>query len=466
MSQSLSIDSARAFDLLRRIGFVRMGGTPQERQAAEILAAELTDAGLAPTLEPFAVSDAVDCTATLEVLAPYRASYTVTAFKNSGSTPIEGVEADFFYAEEATEADLADAAGKVVLVGAPLRPTVYHRLKKAGVAGFLTVSGSMRQPRAENDLPTCFLRENLRRMGAPIPGACMLVHDAFDMVQRGACRVRLVSRNTPVSHDSHNLVATVPGTQPGEEFLVLGAHYDSVEFSTGVYDNGAGSVILMELARWFAAHPPRRTLRFVWFGSEERGLLGSRAYVKAHEEELKHCRMMLNVDVGAPVLGADYARLIAEDGARAFTDAFMKLRGYGVQVDASTYSSDSMPFADADIPAINFWRAGVGGAAFIHCRDDVLDYLSAPALEKTGRYMLDYADTLANGVVFPFARTVPQDLHEKIDEYFFKKEVEEAEKEFASEGADKAAEGANNAATGADGEKQPAATQPDGAPTP
>ena len=72
----------------------------------------------------------------------------------------------------------------------------------------------------------------------------------------------------------------------------FGGHYDSVYFSSGVHDNLSGSVIVLELLRYFAAHPPRRTLRFCWFGSEEQGLLGSKAYVKAHADELKDCVAM------------------------------------------------------------------------------------------------------------------------------------------------------------------------------
>ena len=66
--------------------------------------------------------------------------------------------------------------------------------------------------------------------------------------------------------------------------MSFGAHYDSVDFSKGVYDNGAGSVINMEILRYFKENPPKRTLKFMWYGSEEIGLEGSWAYVKAHKE--------------------------------------------------------------------------------------------------------------------------------------------------------------------------------------
>ncbi|MFR1479412.1 MAG: M28 family peptidase [Hydrogeniiclostridium mannosilyticum] len=59
-----------------------------------------------------------------------------------------------------------------------------------------------------------------------------------------------------------------------------------MEFSTGVYDNGAGSVINMEILRWFRSiRPPYSEVH--GYGSEEQGLEGSWAYVRAHAEELK-----------------------------------------------------------------------------------------------------------------------------------------------------------------------------------
>lgn len=428
MSAAFSYDCERAFDLLGRIGFVRMAGTPAEEKAADLLCAELADAGLTAEREAFAITDAAANTATLEVLEPYQASYTVTAYKNSGCTPEGGLTADFLYAEDATEADLVDARGKVVLVNQYLRLPLYKKLLEAGVAGFITMDGSMRDTPEDSDLFTRSLRANLRALGEALPGVNLRIADAFDLVRRKASKVRLVVHSQMVNATSHNVVATVPGTQPGKEFVVLGAHYDSVEFSTGVYDNGAGSVILMELARWFAAHPPRRTMRFVWFGAEEIGLEGSRAYVRDHEKELADCRMMFNVDVAAPVLGMEYLCMTAEEGFRAFTEGLMKLRGYRVQVTRGISSTDSVPFADKGIPCASFWRGAAPGGAFMHNRHDVLDYLSADALQKTTLYMMDFADTLANAVVFPFARSVPQDLHEQIDNYFFRKEVEEAEK--------------------------------------
>ncbi len=424
MSNNYTFDAQRAFDFLNSIGFVRMAGTPEEQKAAEMIRDDMLAAGIDAHIEEFAVQDVDVNTATLEVLEPYAASYTVTAYKGSGCA--DGLEADFVYVENATEADLVDVKGKIVLVNGFLRLPLYKKIVEAGAAAFITMSGDMLDKPEDSDLFTRTLRAPLRTQGV-IPGANLRVCDAFDMVLRGASRVRLTVNSQLADRTSRNVVAVIPGTASDEE-ICFTAHFDSVEFSTGVYDNGAGSVILMELARWFSANPARRTLKFIWTGSEEIGLEGSKAYVRDHADELDKCRFMINVDVGGSVLGYEVCTCTADETVNAFTGSFMKMNGFNVRVDRDIYSSDNMPFADLDVPAVSFFRAGAPGAGHIHDRNDVIGLLSAAGLASTIRPVIAYADAMANAVVFPFERKVPADMHEKIDNYFYKKEQEEAAK--------------------------------------
>ena len=79
---------------------------------------------------------------------------------------------------------------------------------------------------------------------------------------------------------SHNVVATIPGTTKKHEIVCFTAHYDSVPFSTGAYDNGTGSATILEALAYFSKVRPTRTLKFIWCGSEEMGLLGQRPIQK------------------------------------------------------------------------------------------------------------------------------------------------------------------------------------------
>lgn len=110
---------------------------------------------------------------------------------------------------------------------------------------------------------------------------------------------RLLKANVPVSVEvdvetkftgesehAFNTVAEIPGTDPKlkEEIVMVGGHLDSWIAGTGATDNGAGSVIALEVMRILKALDvkPRRTIRIALWSGEEQGLLGSRAYVRQH----------------------------------------------------------------------------------------------------------------------------------------------------------------------------------------
>jgi Zn-dependent M28 family amino/carboxypeptidase len=110
---------------------------------------------------------------------------------------------------------------------------------------------------------------------------------------------RLIKANVPVTLElnvetkvtgdqehAFDTVAEIPGTDPKlkDEVVMVGGHLDSWIAGTGATDNGAGSVIAMEVVRILTALDvkPRRTIRIALWTGEEEGLLGSRAYVRQH----------------------------------------------------------------------------------------------------------------------------------------------------------------------------------------
>lgn len=430
----MEISGKREFELLKKIGFTRVAGSPEERKAAEILRAECEAIGVQAEIEAFQIEDADIETAAFEILEPFHQEYQVTGFKCAQNTPEGGLTADFLYVENGLDVNLIDAAGKIVLVNGYLRVPVFRKLLKAGAAAIVTMEGELRDKPEETDLSTRALRKTLRAFGN-VPMVNLRVADAMDMVRKGACKAKLTLKNTVVERISHNVVCTLPGTEKPEEIISFGAHYDSVPFSTGVYDNGAGSVINMELLRYFKENLPCRTLKFMWYGSEEIGLEGSKAYVRDHKDELSRHVLMINVDVGGPILGVEELGVTGEESLVSFADYLMKIGGYPVQVKQTIYSSDSIPFADNGIPAVNFDRAGAHGAAYIHNRYDTLDFLSAEMLEKTTAHVLEFSKTMANARVFPVEKKMPQNMVEEIDKYLYKKELQETEEEKAQKNA-------------------------------
>src|SRR5580700_528956 len=81
-------------------------------------------------------------------------------------------------------------------------------------------------------------------------------------------------------------VAEIPGTDPQlkDEVVMVGGHLDSWIAGTGATDNGAGSIVALEVMRILNSLKvkPKRTIRIALWSGEEEGLFGSRGYVSQH----------------------------------------------------------------------------------------------------------------------------------------------------------------------------------------
>jgi len=123
---------------------------------------------------------------------------------------------------------------------------------------------------------------------------------------------------------SANLVATTPEGKSGRE-VILSAHVDSAG-TPGAQDNASGVAVLLELARTLPKLDLPFRLRFVFFGAEELGLLGSRAYVRQHRADLRNCLFMFNMDsIGGKEIWIDMRDgvrnvVASADGVRALSD--------------------------------------------------------------------------------------------------------------------------------------------------
>ena len=81
-----------------------------------------------------------------------------------------------------------------------------------------------------------------------------------------------------------NILAIQNGTTKPDEWIVLSAHYDTTESTVyGAWDDGAGTAMLMELARSGATRSYNRTIVYAFFDEEEQGLLGSAAFVQDYQ---------------------------------------------------------------------------------------------------------------------------------------------------------------------------------------
>lgn len=123
----------------------------------------------------------------------------------------------------------------------------------------------------------------------PVP-AIVMSDEQFGRIQRLADQGKNPELELDArTHDypkteTWNTIAEIPGSDKKGEVVMLGAHLDSWHGGTGATDNGAGSVVAMEVVRVLKAIgvQPKRTIRIALWSGEEEGLLGSRAYVAQH----------------------------------------------------------------------------------------------------------------------------------------------------------------------------------------
>ena len=118
----------------------------------------------------------------------------------------------------------------------------------------------------------------------------------------GAGHAAVVSINIDAIVDPNRLDWNVIADSKGGDknhVVVVDAHLDAI-YGEGMLDNASGSVTILNIAQLMKNVNPTNKLRFIWFGGEELGLLGSQFYVDTlSSTELSHIGYDLDADVTA-----------------------------------------------------------------------------------------------------------------------------------------------------------------------
>ena len=396
--------------IIDETAYVRTGGSPEEKKAAEYIAAECAKMGLSAQLVPFTVDMATIKTATLEIdgnLIPCK------GYLCAGSNT---VEAPLYYLTDNSPQSLAGCKGAIVIMDGYMGYWRYQDLLEKGAVGFITYDGNANY--ADRDIDQRELRSYVSN-GKLLPGVNINAKDAIEIVRKGATTAKITLEQTQYTADSHNVIADLPGKR--EEYIVLTAHYDSTSLSQGSYDNMSGSIGLLHLAEAFVTKPHNYGLRFIWCGSEERGLLGSKAYCKDNEEALGKIVLNINLDMIGCIMGKFIACCTSEEQLVSYVKYMASELGFGCQAYQDVYSSDSTPFADKGIPAISFARIAPGNTATIHNSYDTPAVMSAAQMEKDMQFIEAFTERMACAVHCPVDRKMPENMKDKLDEYLARK---------------------------------------------
>ena len=392
--------------------FVHRSGTPEELQVAEYLKAWCEALGVPARIEGFPVAMAEIEEA--HVLADGK-EIPCRGFFCCGSGTVEG---ELYYMPALDPVSMAGAKDKIVLLDTQgIGFYGYQDLMKAGAKGILFQYGNMYYPNDdidERDLRAAVVGEERKVL-------CAMIHtaSAVELRRSGAKRVEIRISQCEYEGESHNVVAELPGKR--DEWIVLTAHYDTTALSHGSYDNMTGCVGILGVLDALKDRPHNYGLRLVFCGSEERGLLGSKAYTRDHEAELEKAALNINLDMIGTWLGKFISRVSAEEKLAGYLTYMGAELGFPVEAKIGVYSSDSTPFADHGVPALSFARLASGNAAPIHCRYDLPDVLSMAQMEQDIAFIAEFTRRMADSAVCPVSRDIPEKVKTELDEYLFRK---------------------------------------------
>jgi aminopeptidase YwaD len=110
---------------------------------------------------------------------------------------------------------------------------------------------------------------------------------------------------------AYNIIVEKHG-EDSNQWIIIGAHYDSVDESPGANDNGSGVVATLQIARIIRDLNPRVGVRVINFGAEELGYIGSSHYVNNTLKSTDSIQLMINLDQLGGTLGKDNSKIVCE----------------------------------------------------------------------------------------------------------------------------------------------------------
>ena len=395
----------------------RLAATEAEARARDWAVKRLTAMGFANVhVEPFTMPVWTRGAESAEIVAPFPQKLAVAALGYSGSTGPEGVTAQIAYfptVDALRAASDADVRGKIVFIdhhmmpaqdgsgygqfGAPRRqgPTIASLKGAIGIVIRSIGTDHHRNPHTGVQYFTDGAK--------PIPAGALAVPDSEQLIRilkRGqpvTMHLTLVSQRTEGGH-SGNVIAEVPGRDPKAPVLLVGGHLDSWDLATGAIDDGAGVAITTAAAKHIMdAGRPLRTIRIVWFGAEEPGGFGGKAYADAHGKE-PHA-IAGESDFGADRIWRFSSKLKDSDPA-SYAQLAASLAPLGITKNdkGDADGTDVEPTIALGAPWVSLNQDGTRYFDWHHTPDDTLDKIDVAQMRQNVAAWTTMLGVLSGGI--------------------------------------------------------------------
>ncbi|MEM1381455.1 MAG: M28 family peptidase [Pseudomonadota bacterium] len=392
-------------DLTTEVG-ARLGGSEAEARARTWGEAKMREMGLSNVrTETFAMPYWERTYEYAAITKPYPQELQITALGNSVGTGEGGVSGQvvrFETLDDLIEAPMDDTLkGKIVFVDEGMTRTqdgsgygvavrkrsgaANEGAKRGAAAALIRSVGTDRHRFPHTG--------NMRYLDSvtPIPTAALSFPDAEQLgraLERGPVTVTLdMAVKTKSEVTSGNVIGEIPGQT--DEIVVIGGHLDSWDLGTGAIDDGAGIGITTGAAKLILEHikktgeKPLRTIRLVYWGSEEVGLLGARAYAQQHRDELDKHVMAAESDFGAARIWKMDTRFGADKvGLGREMIRILHPAGVALGNNQASGGPDVSPLRALGVPVVTLRQNGWDYFDLHHTADDTFDKIDPDAMAQ------------------------------------------------------------------------------------
>lgn len=205
---------------------------------------------------------------------------------------------------------------------------------------------------------------------------------------------------------SKNIIGWIEGTDSTlkNQYIVICAHFDHVglergRMHPGANDNASGVVSVLNLAKQFKENPPKRSVLFILFGAEEKGLLGSYYFVKNAPFDIHNIDAVFNFDMVGKYKQEGFLYSKGEQTAKIFPELIEKYAEiHNIKYDVSPYNymdgSDHYPFYKKRIPVL-FFNTGMDWDNY-HRPTDISDKIDFAGIETITKFAFDLITDVAN----------------------------------------------------------------------
>lgn len=369
----------------------RVAGTEGEWHAAKVIADRFRKLGLKVEIQRVPLTRFVSHGAELKINQPEIRSLNTAPLSYSPSTPNQGITANLVFANLGTESDFAtvDVKGKIALIQRGSL-TFYDKTQNAAKAGAIgviiynnasgIVNGTLGQ---ETAIPA---------LGISDTDGANLVHLLNSSQQ---VNITMKADTEIIQTYSQNIIGTYQAAKKSDpaKTLILGAHYDGVD-TAAANDNASGTATMLEVARLLSKKKLDMNLRFIAFGAEENGLIGSRYYTQSLKpEEIDNIVGMVNMDMVG--VGDTINVLTASPNAQSFVADLAVEKAKELNISPSrgwSTRSDHAPFEAVGIPV-----------AFLHVSEDPYYHTDHDTLDKIQKENLRHVGTLVANLMVDIA---------------------------------------------------------------